>query len=74
MRGKPEFFPTEDSRMAFVLSYCRGPGINDWTIMIDEQMAVGSIRAPTTCQELLALIKKQFGDVDEEVTTQQEIE
>src|SRR5882757_9038348 len=74
MRVKSDLFQDNDSRIAFILSYCRGPAINDWTIMINEHIESGSYLAPNDHRELLELIRKQFGDVDEEVTAQQEIE
>jgi len=71
---KADTFDTEDQKMAFILSFCRGPIINDWVIYTAEQIQEFEDDAPRTADELLSNIKEQFGDIDEQVTAQQKLD
>jgi hypothetical protein len=71
---KADQFEEERVRMAFILSYCRGPLVDDWTIYMSEAINEGNPGAPTDANDLIQMLKEQFGDPDETVTAQQKLD
>jgi hypothetical protein len=74
MMARPEMFTYEDARIAFILSYCKGPKIDDWANMVFEDILAGRLAAPATGNSLMLRIKTQFGDPHEAMTAQMKLD
>src|SRR5882672_2437375 len=73
MTIKEDTFENEMQKKAFILSHIRGPIINDWVIYQTERMLDSSDSLENATQ-LLQYVKEQFGDVDEQITSQQKLD
>src|SRR6202041_1774611 len=67
-------FPDEMAKMGFILSYCKGPNISEWTNMMWEMIEKGDILAPQNARQLCEEIQNQFGDPHEELTARAELD
>src|SRR5882757_5982710 len=70
IRIKASDFPSEISKIMFILSYIRGGLADEWVITIYENCENDHPDAPINYRELFDMIKEQFGDPDIQVTAQ----
>jgi hypothetical protein len=73
MMARPDMFTFEDAKIAFILSYCKGPKIDDWANMVFDDIVKEKLSAPTTGNGLLLRIKTHYGDPHEAMTAQMKL-
>jgi hypothetical protein len=74
MSARKAEFPSERSKIAFVLSYCSGPGVESWVEWVMSMMDTRSIDAPKNVKDLLQYLSAYFGDPDEKMTAKMQLD
>jgi hypothetical protein len=72
MMGRSGEFGSEGHKIAFIMSYCRGPGVNGWMDYMTKSVDNGT--GPRTGNELLDYMRAYYGDPDEKTTSRTELD